>query len=433
MPVDSHLTLAEMNDMAYNVYDLHTMYGTKMAQLTSDWMDQGTFKSASRRGFLVGRSTFPGFGKFGGHELGENESTFDFLKYSIAGMLNMNMFGIPFSGASVCGYMGKTTDDLCSRWYQVAAFYPFTLNNNGESTQQQQPWSFDTNSTLYAARGAARQRYSWLQTLYTMYLDIHSNGGALATPTLFMYPDEMKGKTDYSFMWGDKLLIIPCVDEMKAPSDTFNAYIPTGDVWYNTTDYQFAALGTNGNVQLPATLNYTNVLLRGGSIVAYQNTTDDMFGKTLNATKDLVQRPVELIIAPGPNLNASATFALDDGIETGLSTLKEVSLSYEGKQLRVELTAGLGNTPLPWQTANSIWILGESVEATTKVCAKYQNLTELALNIAIDGPNVKITKADQTPISYMDLRYLVLVESGDDNPCTSSFTVTETTKVGTAG
>ena len=113
-----------------------------------------------------------------------------------------------------------------------------------------------------------------------------------------MYPDELADKTDYSFMWGDKLLIVPCVDEMKAATDTFTAYIPTTDVWYNTTHYQFAKLDKNGTVALPATLNFTNVLLRGGSIVAYQNTTADVFGNTLNATKDLVQRPVELIIAP---------------------------------------------------------------------------------------------------------------------------------------
>ena len=61
----------------------------------------------------------------------------------------------------------------------------------------------------------------------------------------------------------------------------------------------------------------------------------DVFGKTLNSTMNLVQRPVDLIIAQDSMKRASASFALDDGIETGLSTLKEVSLSYENKTLRI--------------------------------------------------------------------------------------------------
>lgn len=434
IPADSHNTLAEEGNMGYNTYDLHTMYGTKMSQLISDWMDQGTFKSASRRGFLMSRSTFPGFGKFGGHDLGENESTFDFLKWSIAGMLNMNMFGVPLSGAYVCGYSGAATDDLCSRWYQLAAFTPFLHNHNGDATAQH-PWSFATNFTLYAARGAARQRYAWMQTLYTMFLDVHSNGGAVAMPTNFLKSyDGQPQMNDYSFMWGDKLLIFPCVYENKATTDKFPAYIPPTETWYNTNDYNFGIIAQTGDVELTASLNYTNVFLKGGSIVAYQNTTNDVFGKTLNSTMNLVQRPVDLIIAQDSMKRASASFALDDGIETGLSTLKEVSLSYENKTLRIQLTAGQSNPSLPWQTASSIVLLGgaSQLEATTKVCARFQNLTDSALTFSTNGPNVVIKTADSSPIPYMDLRYVLLVESADDNPCTSSFTVTETTKIGTA-
>jgi alpha-glucosidase (family GH31 glycosyl hydrolase) len=33
------------------------------------------------------------------------------MKYSIAGIMNMNMFGIPLSGADVCGFFGEKRDD----------------------------------------------------------------------------------------------------------------------------------------------------------------------------------------------------------------------------------------------------------------------------------------------------------------------------------
>ncbi len=76
IPVNSMHTVAGWNNATYRDFDLHNMYGTKMAQLTSDWMDTELFKNDNRRGFLVSRSTFAGSGKFTGHSLGENESTF---------------------------------------------------------------------------------------------------------------------------------------------------------------------------------------------------------------------------------------------------------------------------------------------------------------------------------------------------------------------
>jgi alpha-glucosidase len=38
------------------------------------------------------------------------------MKYSIAGVMNFNMFGIPMVGPDTCGFIGPKDDELCGRW-----------------------------------------------------------------------------------------------------------------------------------------------------------------------------------------------------------------------------------------------------------------------------------------------------------------------------
>ena len=49
-----------------------------------------------RRSIVITRSTFVSSGAYAGHWLGDNISKWTHLKYNIIGMLESNLFGIPY-------------------------------------------------------------------------------------------------------------------------------------------------------------------------------------------------------------------------------------------------------------------------------------------------------------------------------------------------
>lgn len=81
-------------------------------------------------------------GKYASRWLGDNFSEERFMGYSVSGIMMMNIFGITFAGADVCGFIGDTNPELCARWHFVGAYYPFSRNHNNWGQKPQEPWAW---------------------------------------------------------------------------------------------------------------------------------------------------------------------------------------------------------------------------------------------------------------------------------------------------
>ena len=113
-----------------------------------------------KRPFIISRSTFSSSGKWTGHWLGDNISKWRYMYLSIQGVLQFQLYQIPFVGADTCGFQGNTDEELCNRWMQLSAFLPFYRNHNVRSALSQEPYRWD--SVANASRTAISTRYSLL-------------------------------------------------------------------------------------------------------------------------------------------------------------------------------------------------------------------------------------------------------------------------------
>mmetsp|Transcript_21812 Transcript_21812/g.16163 ORF Transcript_21812/g.16163 Transcript_21812/m.16163 type:complete len:194 (+) Transcript_21812:1383-1964(+) len=105
-------------------YNLHNLYGHMMSKTTNQYL-KTDYPHTDERPFVLTRSSFAGTGQYSSHWLGDNWRDWSYMRYSIAGMMNFNMFGITHVGADVCGFFGELKDDeMCARWIQLATFYP---------------------------------------------------------------------------------------------------------------------------------------------------------------------------------------------------------------------------------------------------------------------------------------------------------------------
>ncbi|XP_015921861.1 lysosomal alpha-glucosidase isoform X2 [Parasteatoda tepidariorum] len=278
-------------------YDIHNLYGYFQSNVTYRTL---AIIIPGNRPMVLSRSTFPGSGRFVSHSLGENLSTWDHLRSSIPGILNFNLFGIPFVGADICGFQLNVTQELCLRWMQLGAFYPLSRNHNSLYSKDQDPASFG-NEFVKQVNKALYTRYELLPYLYTLFHLAHTEGSTVARPLLHEFPrDKETWDISYQFLWGPALLISPIVAEGEAAVDV---YFPNG-IWY---DFYKGMIVKEGKGLHDTLLDEgrINLHVRGGYILPIQKP---------NVTTSLSRKqPMGLFVAPGEQGTAKGLLFWDDG------------------------------------------------------------------------------------------------------------------------
>ena len=323
------------NQRKYSVYNVKPLIAYYENKETYNFMKNGL----KFRPFILSRSANIGSGKYNAHWLGDNLADFKSMKNSLSGIFQFDIYGIPMTGDDICGFFGNTYNDLCVRWYNLGAFYPFSRNHNFLEDIDQYPWSFD-ETTLKRIKNAVYMRYSLLRYIYShIYATSLNEKVGFFNPVFFSFPNDEKSyeKIDEKAMIGDAFILFPVFTDSNNLTDfdvTFPEgkwnYYPSGKVLKNANDTREETLS--------GSLDVIHLYMRGGYIVPYQNVDSTV----TNSYYLKLNKVTNLIINADENRKAKGLLFFDDDEVDAIAYKKyiRVDLNYDSFVLNVESFVG---------------------------------------------------------------------------------------------
>ena len=266
----------ESSTISINALHFNGVLEFDFHNLNSLWEGKYTYESiyniTHKRPFILSRSTHVGSGQFTTHWTGDNTANWTMLRLSIPEIFNFQLFGIPMVGADICGFAGDTTEELCARWMQLGAFYPFMRNHNKIDAINQEPYALGP-VVLETSRQSLLFRYSILKFYYSIFIR-NNHLGTVFRPLFFDFSEDALLTLQTQFLIGSELMVAAVVDENVTNVDV---YFPAGPKWFDfaTGDVIKDQSGNPDNVTIAAPLQAVlPVFIKGGSIVHTQNTTN---------------------------------------------------------------------------------------------------------------------------------------------------------------
>ncbi len=205
MPMDSlHRGGGDLPPGTHKKY--HNIYGMYMAKGSYEGIQE---LYPDKRPFVLTRSNYIGGQRYAATWTGDNNSSWEHLKWSIPMAMNMSLAGQPFSGPDIGGFNFDAPVELWKHWISVGAFYPFSRAHATIGTSNQEPWEFGPEAEIIS-RVALQRRYWLMPYLYSLFAKSHKTGQPVMNPIFFADPADMSLRMENgAFLLGQDLIIVP--------------------------------------------------------------------------------------------------------------------------------------------------------------------------------------------------------------------------------
>ena len=219
----------------------------------------------NERPYLISRSGCPGMQRYVQTWSGDNYTSWKTLKYNIKMGNGLSLSGIYNHGHDIGGFSGDAPEpELFVRWVQQGVMYPrFTIHSWNDDKTVNVPWMYPEHTKTIG--NLLKQRNRIVPYIYDLLYKAHKSYEPIVKPTLYDFGniDKKTFEENDEFMLGNSLLVA-CVVNKGDRERT--VYLPKNEFgWYDFNTHKWYEGGKIVTIEAP--LEYTPVLVQGGSII----------------------------------------------------------------------------------------------------------------------------------------------------------------------
>jgi alpha-glucosidase len=217
----------------------------------------------NRRPFLVSRSGGAGMQRYVQTWSGDNDSSWETLRYNVRMGLGLALSGVSNAGHDIGGFSGPKPDpELFVRWVEAGVFMPrFSIHSWREGGEVNEPWMHPQATPT--VRDLIRLRHQLMPYLYDLCWRHHDSFEPIVRPTFWEFPSDAACFADSDdLMLGPALLVASVV---KPGALSRSVAPPAGATW---SDFWSGDRHAGGKtIELPAPWGRPPLLVREGSAV----------------------------------------------------------------------------------------------------------------------------------------------------------------------
>ena len=255
------------------------------------------------RPYIVCRSGAAGIQKYAQTWCGDNDTSWDTLRYNIPIITGTGLSGQPNEGADIGGFAGPAPDEeLFVRWVQNGIFQPrFSIHSASDDNTVTEPWMYPDSTPLI--RDAVLLRYRFAPYLYSAEYEACRTGAPIMRALVYEFQDDPQvWDESFEFLFGRDILV---ANVLEPGAKTRSVYLPSGCRWYDWNE-KFRCYEGGQTIEVPVSLATIPLFVREGAIIP-------MAGNRLMSMERDHVTDLHLILAPGGNESSYILYDDDGG------------------------------------------------------------------------------------------------------------------------